>query len=171
MRDRCHKPFRHLPVLICGHLHLPAVTHTPPDSTTFTYTKLYSQPQHLRCGYPGHDLMQTFLDQTTFHTSPNTQCSCSSIYRHPDINGWCDSTPTMEMPDVSTQKHTITLNAAFDLHGQSSFIYIFNLWSPTFVPTSVQWRYSAYLLPSFIVAYGSHFCATKITWSCLSGPP
>ena len=141
MRDRCHKPCKHLPVLACACLHLPALTHTPPDSTTFTYTKLYSQPWHLRCGYPGHDLMQTFLDQTTFHTSPNTQCRLSSKYRHLDINGWCNSTPTMEMPDVSTQKHTIAFDAAFDLHGQSS------------------------------VAYGSHFCARKITWSCLSSPP
>ena len=33
----------------------------------------------------------------------------------------------MEMPNVSIQKHTIVLDMAFDLHGQSSYIYIFNL--------------------------------------------
>ena len=117
------------------------------------------------------NLMQTFPDQTTFCTSPNTQCSHSSKYRHLDINGWCNSTPTVEMPNVSPQKHMIALVVAFDLHSQSSYIYIFNLWSPTFVPTSVQWRYSTYLLPSLIVAYSSQFCAMKMTWSCLSSPP
>jgi hypothetical protein len=46
-----------------------------------------------------------------------------------------------------------------------------NIYNPdsyflSFVPTSVQWRYSYLFYFLLVVTYRSHFCAMKIIWSC-----
>ena len=80
----------------------------------------------------------------TMHPSPLPHAGIMPLMRYLPLcdYAWCGL----------LESHTM-LDAAYFLHGQSFPIYMTYLSFPTFIPTSMQWRYSNLLLPYNVVAY------------------
>ena len=92
------------------------------------------------------------------HRQHCTLMQCLAIMR----STWCNLPKLHTMLDAAHLTYTVDL-----------FHNIYN--SPhknlPFIPISVQWRYSYLFYFLLVVTYGSHFCATKITWSYHTCPP